>query len=109
MPSVKEMTARIAAIARDHVDHRLVPDERARLVDEAETIRGDLFELVEEMRSDLSVTRPLPAQSYLDEKMVALCSFTRMALGDEPRGSYGSEKIIENVVHYQHAVDGLIG
>ncbi len=109
MTSVEELTARIVAIARYGISHELTAKERAQLVNEVETLAGDLYELNEGRRLDPDASRAWVPWGRLGEKLTGLCSFTRMALGEEVRGGYTSETIIEKVERYQYAVERLMG
>ncbi len=109
MATVQSMTARIAEIARLNVGRELPPEERARLVNEVETLQGDLYELAEDRRFAPNAAHPLPAPDYLDERLSGLCSFARMALGEEERRGYTPWRIIQNVEGYRSAVERLIG
>lgn len=108
MASVQQITARIVDIACYGVSHELTVEERARLVDVVGRLQGGLYELAEGRRFHPDAPALLPAPAYLGEKLTCLCSFTRIALGAEERGGYSSEKIIENVESYRHAVERLM-
>ncbi|WP_139274574.1 hypothetical protein [Roseovarius azorensis] len=102
------LTKRIASIAKDALERELSTQERARLADEVETLRGDIFEHFEMVKVDLTDKRRIPPGDYIDEQLTGLCSFTRMALGTEERTA-SPRQIAENVTHYQHKINGLVG
>lgn len=108
METIKSLTAEIANIALSALGRELESEEQARLDDKVQTLRGDIFELFEAIKGDLTDRRQLPSDDYLDEQLVSLSSYARMALGVEERTA-SAEQIADNIVHYQHKINGLIG
>ena len=104
---ISDVTQRLANIAKNNIGKDLGKAEKAEIENEVATGIGDIYEALENLRSNPAGIGHVPSEGYFSEQLTGLQSFIKMAIGAEDRESYGEEQIIENVIHFQHKINAL--